>query len=345
MKFNNVALHSIRLSLPEEIWTSEYIENQFADTYQSMRLSVGRLELMTGIRERRVWSPDFLPSVEAGKVGKALLDDSGIAPGKIGLLMHCGVCRVRLEPATASYVHHQIGLPESVQIMDLSNACLGFINGMIVAASMIESGLIEAALIVTAENSRGLLENTIRSIRGLPANRNAIKPYFANLTIGSGAVAALLCHSRLSSGIARLQSAVVRTDSSHHGLCEGGQSDTGAGHEMLTDSESLLIAGIRLASATWADFKSSTGWTDDSIRHTLCHQVGKMHQAALYDTLGIDRAKDFSIYPELGNMGSAALPATLSKAVEANLFNSGDRFAMLGIGSGITSMMLALEWQ
>ena len=43
--------------------------------------------------------------------------------------------------------------------------------------------------------------------------------------------------------------------------------------------------------------------------------------------------------------GSAALPVTMAIGLEQGVIKSGDKVAMLGIGSGINSVMLAAEWQ
>lgn len=342
MKFSKVALESIQLSLPKEIWTSEYIETQVEAIYRKFRVSVGRLELMTGIQERRVWGENFLPSVESAKAAEALLQKSKIGRERVQLLIHCGVCRDKLEPATAAYVHGLLKLHREVQFMDISNACLGFMNAMMLASAMIESEQIESALIVTAETSRELIQNTLNAIRKPGLTRKTMKQYFANLTIGSGAVAAMLTHRDLAPDAPQVVGGVVGADSSHNTLCEGG-SKQGA-HEMLTDSEALLHAGIALAKSNWEAFQRQLGWNDRDVDHYVCHQVGKMHQNALYDALDIDKSKDFSTYPTLGNMGSAALPGTLAQGCAKGCFQKGDKVALLGIGSGISSVMVGVEW-
>ena len=70
---------------------------------------------------------------------KKALAKAGVAPSEIDALMHCAVCRDRLEPATAAYVHGFVGLGRDCQIFDVSNACLGFMNGLVLAAAMIEA--------------------------------------------------------------------------------------------------------------------------------------------------------------------------------------------------------------
>ena len=116
------------------------------------------------------------------------------------MFMHAAVCRDMLEPATASFAHRKIGLPGSAQIFDVSNACLGFLNSFVILAGMIESGQIQAGMVVAGENGRPLIEQTLNHLATAPLNRNEIKPFFANLTIGSGAVAAILCHRSLVKG-------------------------------------------------------------------------------------------------------------------------------------------------
>jgi acyl-CoA:acyl-CoA alkyltransferase len=209
---------------------------------------------------------------------------------------------------------------------------------------MIESGQIRSALIAAGENGRPLVEETVRTLLAGSLGRNAIKPYFANLTIGCGAVAAVVCHSDLAKGRGRrILGGACRSATEHSELCQGDTAAEG-GLAMQTDSERLLDAGVALAGETWADFEAATGWTRQGIDRAICHQVGSAHRRRLFEALGLDLAKDYSTFETLGNMGSASLPATLSAAVDAGTVKAGDRVALMGIGSGLNCLMLALEW-
>jgi 3-oxoacyl-[acyl-carrier-protein] synthase-3 len=258
------------------------------------------------------------------------------------LLIHCGVCRDRLEPATASNVHRLLGLGGSTQVLDVSNACLGFLNGMLLAAGLIESGQVRRALLVTGEDGLPLLERTLRLMLDPSQTRQSIKPLFANLTIGAGAAACLLCHEDLAPAAPRLLGAVVETDTSHNELCQGGSADGGL--EMLTDSEALLEAGLAVANRAWLRFQTELGWTAATPARVICHQVGRVHQRRLLQDLGIDEGRDYPTYPFMGNTGSAAVPVTLAAAVEAGAVRPGDAVALLGIGSGLSSIMLGVRW-
>lgn len=341
MKFEHVCIESIAVALPEEIWTSVEIEERLRPLYERLKLPAGRLELMTGIRERRMWSAGTRPSDASAAAGRAVLARSALRAEQVELFIHAAVSRDMLEPATASFAHRKIRLPGSAQIMDVSNACLGFLNALTLAAGLIESGQIKCALVVSGENGRPLVEQTLRTLVERPLNRNEIKPYFANLTIGSAAVGALVCHRSLVKGRPhRLLGGIARAATQHSELCQG---DTYAAESLVmqTDSEQLLLAGVALAKETWRDFTAEQGAQFDRF---VCHQVGSVHRRKLYETLALDLAKDFSTFEVLGNTGSAALPSTLALGIEAGAIREGTRVGLLGIGSGLNCLMLALEW-
>lgn len=344
MKFAHACIESLATVLPEEIWSSAQIEDRLRPLYERLKLPAGRLELMTGIKERRMWAAGTLPSDASAKAGKAVLRRSAIRPEQVEAFMHCAVSRDMLEPATASFVHHKIGLGPHAHIFDLSNACLGFLNGLVTLGAMIDAGQIRRGMIVAGENGRPLVDQTIQHLLTAPLDRNAIKPFFANLTIGSGAVAAIVCHEDvLPAGPKhRLLAGACLAATRHSELCQGDTS--GQGLQMETDSEQLLIAGVEVARETWRLFEQETGWTRATPDHLVCHQVGNAHRRKLYETLGLDLAKDFSTFETLGNTGSAALPTALALAVDKGTVKTGDKIALLGIGSGINSLMLAVEW-
>ncbi|MCH6256081.1 3-oxoacyl-ACP synthase III [Puniceicoccaceae bacterium K14] len=344
MHVRSAVIDSMAYVAPPTAWSSELIEQKLAPLYKRLRLPEGRLELMTGIKERRFWDHSIKPSEASAEAGRKALERSGIDPSLIEVCIHSSVSRDMLEPATASFAHRLMGLSENVQNFDVSNACLGFVNSLSLLSSMIDSGQIKAGIVVSGENGKPLLERTIELLLEGDFTRKTIKPYFANLTIGAGAVAAVVCHESLSPNGHRILGSVCMSDTSSNELCQGDSSASASGLEMQTDSEEMLHAGVALATKTWDKFKSTFAWTNETADKVICHQVGSAHQKLLFDSLGLDHEKDFSSYHNYGNTGSAALPMTLAIAAEEGFVKTGDKLALLGIGSGLNSMMMAAEW-
>jgi acyl-CoA:acyl-CoA alkyltransferase len=349
MHYQHVCVESLAYTLPDEILSSEQIETQLAPLYRRLKLPEGRLELMSGIRQRRLWPRGTRPSDSSIESGRKAIGAAGIDPREIGCLIHGSVCRDQLEPATACRVHSALGLPEGCLVYDVSNACLGLLNGMLQVANLIELGQIRAGLVVGTEDSRALLESTIDELnRDQSLTRETVKPAFASLTIGSASAAVLLVHEDLSGTGNRLIAAVARARTAHHELCAGGVAAAIAGENqilMQTDSERLLAEGLATGAATFGDFLSASGWPRETIDKTICHQVGGTHRRMLLESLGLSPERDYATFPWLGNTGSVALPVTLALAIENGFITPRDQVALLGIGSGINCVMLAVEWQ
>lgn len=349
MRYENVCLESIAYTLPEEIVTSEEIERRLEPLYTRLRLPHGRLELMTGIRERRFWPPGMAVSGQSIATAEKAISLSGIEKNHFGALLHGSVCRDYLEPATACGVHHELGLPRECAVYDLSNACLGLLNGAVQIANMIELGQIRAGIVVGTESGRALVENTIEQLnRDASLSRNDIKLSVASLTIGAGSAAIVLCHKDLSRGGNRLLGGVMRTNTDGCTLCRSGRdeaADPGTRPLMWTDSETLMHEGIALGKETFSLFLEELRWKHEDIHRTFCHQVGKAHQKLLFDTLGLDQRIDFTTFEYLGNTGTVALPTAAAIGIEKGHVLPGENIALMGIGSGINVIILGVEWQ
>ncbi len=342
MKYRQVFLEALGYTLPREVVTTDELEHRLAPIYERLGLPHGRLELMTGIRERRFFQAGTLPGRVSLASCEQAIQAAGIERHYIGALVHGSVCRDFLEPATACSVHNGLDLTPECLIYDVSNACLGILTGMIQVANMIELGQVRAGLIVGTESGRQLVENTIERLNeDQTLNRQNIKNLIASLTIGSGSVAVLLCDEELSRTKNRLTTATIQANTEHHKLCRSAGMET----FMHTDSEQLMKEGVATGAETFAHFLAQADWKRDDVDKTICHQVGVAHRKLLFEALGLDTSLDYSTFETLGNTGAAALPLTLALAAEAGHIEKNDRIALLGIGSGINCQMLAVEWQ
>ncbi len=344
MRFEKVRLESFAHQLPEQRLRSAELEQRLAPLYERLKLNAGRLELMSGIRERRAYPRGTRPSAIAAGAGELALARAKFPRERVGALVHAGVCRDFLEPATASVVHERLRLSPACTVFDLSNACLGFANALCLVASMIERGEIEAGLVVSGEDGGPLVEETLRALLEDPrAGRSELKRAYASLTIGAGGAAMLLAHERSASSPTRLVGGVARAATEHHVLCQGDRSAGAAGPRMETDAEALLEAGNELAARTFPLFLEELGWQAEEIERVVTHQVGAAHRRRLFETLELDPSLDFPTYETLGNIGSVSLPLSYSLGRERGFLGPSQRTALLGIGSGLHCLMLGLS--
>lgn len=347
MKYSKVQIRSLGYELAPIVVTSTELENRLEPLYKALRVAPGQLQALTGIRERRWWEPGYPLSRGAAAAGRKALDTAGIKPSDLGALVYTGVCREQFEPATACHVAANLGVSGDAAIFDISNACLGVLNGILEVANRIELGQIRAGLVVSCESAREINEIMIERML-VDKNMAQFASSLATLTGGSGAVAVLLTDGSFSSPPGhRLVGGKVKAAPEHHGLCLWGVTPDGNGkyvQQMSTDAVNVMNYGVELGRRTWAAFLPEVGWQASDVDRVVCHQVGSAHQSAILKTLGIPADRDFTTFEYLGNMGTVSLPLTLAIAAEREEILSGEKVGLLGIGSGLNCLMLGVEW-
>jgi 3-oxoacyl-[acyl-carrier-protein] synthase III len=333
-RYGNVAILSVCGVDAPHVVTSDEFDARLASTYRRVGLRPGLLQGLAGITERRWWPPDVTFSDCAAMAGAKALAEAGVDPGSVGLLIDTSVSRAHLEPSAAVAVHAALDLPSTCMNFDLANACLGFLNGMQLAATMIDAGRIDIALVVDGEGSRHTHEVTLDRLSRPDTTREDVLAQFATLTLGSGAAAMVLGRADDHQDGHRFLGGSMRTASQHHRLCVGDLES------MLTDSKGLLDAGVALGTALWEDARADFAWSDMDCY--IAHQVSRIHTRAMCRALRLDQGRVPLSYPTRGNMGPAAVPFTL--AMQADSLQSGDRVLLLGIGSGLNASFAELRW-
>lgn len=352
MNYSRVYIDAIGYELPPVVVTSQELEERLRPVYQALRLTEGQLEALTGIVERRWWEPGYSLAEGAVQAARKALAASCVRPEDVDVLIYAAVCREDFEPATACHVAAALGVNPAA-VYDLSNACLGVLNGIVDLANRIELGHIRAGLVVSCETAREINDTMIEAM--LQArSMDVLKTSLATLTGGSGAVAVLVTDGSFSrERRRRLLGGTTQAAPQYYGLCRWGLTAAAAPFQgmlnaarqiMTTDSVAVLRFGVELGLRTWKAFLTRLGWASDMVDKIICHQVGASHRDSILKALGISRDKEYSTYEYLGNMGTVSLPLTAALAEERNFLRPGDRVGFLGIGSGLNCLMLGVEW-
>jgi len=347
MRFSRVYIESIGYELAPNVVSSAALEKRLGPVYETLKITPGQIEMLTGVRERRYWDAGQSMAGGAAKAAhKALSASKAVTPRDIGMLIYGGVCRDNLEPATACAVAHAVGVNGQAVIHDVSNACLGVMNGIFQVANAIELGQIRAGLVVSCESARQIVDLTIERMLE-HRDMQTFKASMATMTGGSGAVAVLLSDGSLCSAGHRIVGGVIRAAPRYHTLSRWGP-DSGipasAPQIMETDAPGTLEQGVALGAQTYADFLPEVGWPATGPDRVICHQVGSAHRLAVLKAIGVPVERDFSTFEYLGNMGTVSVPITAAIADERGFLERGRQVGWFGIGSGLNCLLLGVEW-
>ncbi|MBN1486067.1 MAG: 3-oxoacyl-ACP synthase III [Anaerolineae bacterium] len=340
MLYENVCIEGMGYVIPDNVVTSEWLERQIAPVYEALGVPFGYIERLTGIKEHRWWDEDLVPSDGAAMAGERAIADAGIKKKEVRCLVNTSVCRDYIEPATATFVHRKLGLPSEAMTFDVINACLGFINGIVLVANMIELGQIDTGLVVASEAPRMGQLATIQRLLKNPPDKQSLRDNLASFTLGAASVAMVLRHASKSKTGKRIIGGFAYGRSEHSDLCVA-QNDW-----MRTKSTPMLHEGAKTVAVTWKNFRKELGWHNGSITKLFTHQVSEPQRVlGLTKTLRLPaNGMDYPTLSYLGNTGAVAAPICMAIARDDKFLVDGDRVVLLGVGSGINSIILGIQW-
>jgi len=339
VRYADVAIEAMGFVLPPHVIPSDQLEEGIRPLLDRVGLPPGQIVKLSGVNERRWWDPGTQPSTVGAMAGEKALQNAGVDRQQVDVLINTSVSRDYLEPATAAMVGGHMRLPHSTFCFDVTNACLGFLNGLMVGANMIELGQADYVLVVNGECTREGVTATVKRMAGPESTADTFRDNFATLTLGDGAVAALLSHKRLSRTGHSLNGAVMRTATEHNQLCLGNPT------EMRSSPHGLLVHGVGLAVETWPAAQAEFGWQDPSvIDEFVGHQVSMSHFAHTFERLGLPLEKALLTFPMLGNCGPASLPLTLAIGEAQGRIAPGKELCLFGVGSGLGCIIMGVSW-
>lgn len=338
MLFKNVSIHTVaHLEAPIRV-TSAEISTRLAKTLTRLKLPLNYLERMTGIKERRFWDKNQLPSEVATLVAEKVIEKSGLSKNDIGAVISTSITKDFIEPSIAAIIHGNLKMSSECMNFDLTNACLGFLNGIHIAASMIEGGQMDHVLVVAGENSYEIVEATLNRLKQETTTYQDFLHQIATLTCGSGAVAMIISRTELAPFGHPILGMETLAATKHNRLCYASPD------HMVTNAPKIVEFGVALVLETHQKAQESLGWETADFDEFAMHQVSKPMINLLIKTLGIDDEKVMRTYPDYGNMGPISLPFTISKLETTNRLVAGKQLAMIGAGSGLNSMVMKIQW-
>ncbi|GAA6138803.1 ketoacyl-ACP synthase III [Arenicella sp. 4NH20-0111] len=284
-----------------------------------------------GIHERRMVAMDQTPSDLAIKASQdALAHCPDVKASDIDAVIFCGIERDLPEPATAHIIQHALGL-QANHVFDVANACFGFFDGLKLASSLIESGAVKYALIVTGEVTTKMSRQVADQLkRGVSADE--AKHLWGMLSVGDAGGAMVVGQSDNGhSGFMKFHQA---SESKHSNLCHYRWKPNGDVDAHMNMAQ-IVARGLKLNKKIFKETLDELGWS--KVDWVIAHQTGKTafeHARSLH---GVTRQNIVKTFPKLGNITTATLPVSFQKLMASGSLKTGDRIGGLFAGSGLVA--------
>jgi 3-oxoacyl-[acyl-carrier-protein] synthase-3 len=309
--------------LPERIVTN-------ADLEKLVETSDAWIRERTGIVERRQAADNEVASTLGIGAGRAALDQAGIQPDELDLIIAATTSPDGMFPAVASYIQDGLGARRA-GAFDINAACVGFVTAMATASQYIATGAAERVLVVGTDVLSRIVDWTDRGTCVL---------------FGDGAGAAVLEASDEGTPM----SFVLRSDGSGaktlyaHGPCASPlDADPGA-HFIRMDGRQIFKFAVQAMDSATREVMSRSGLSVDDIDLLVPHQANMRIITATAKALGLPLEKAMINVDRYGNTSSASIPMALCEALEQGRLRDGDKVVMVAFGGGLVWGALLLEW-
>ncbi|MBU6213058.1 MAG: hypothetical protein KGP01_01195 [Actinomycetales bacterium] len=337
--------------LPSARLTTNEVRQRIIDA-GGVSLPRGFLRKMTGIESRPVRADNEYASTLATNAARAAMRSAGIGAEAVDLLIFASASRDMIEPATAHAVQEMLGT--SAHCFDMTNACNSFLNGIDVAAAMIETGRASLAVVCVGETPSQSTRWDLRS-------REELVDHFAGLTFGdAGAAVVLGCApsegdeaseaanspavpSNRGAGLL-YRTAEARSEHWQVGGIFGGGSRhprepewtyfRGDGRALR---EAFEVNGDAILRRTLRD----TGTTYDDYARILVHQVTTGYLDHFVEVTGIPADRLVRTVDRYGNLAAATIGIQLDEAMRD--LTPGDLVLLIGLGGGIS--LTTMVWR
>ncbi len=323
-----VNIHSIAAAVPQQI-VSNYNFDLISPDERAFLIKT------TGIKERHV-APDGITTADLCFISaSSLLASYNIDKADIGLLIFVSQTNDYFLPATAAILQHRLGLEKNVMAFDVGLGCSGYVYGLTIAASLMQTLGISKAL---------LLAGDISTTSCSPSDKSTY-PLF-----GDAGTATLLqlphtptqWHGNMMTDGSGAEAIIVKDGMLRHKLSEASFKVTDSGNGVHRTPVSLALKGeeifafsIREVPASVETLMQQTRQSVNNIDYFVMHQANRLMNETIRKKLKVAPEKVPYSLDEFGNTSSASIPLTMVTRLSEQLGHS-QKLLLSGFGVGLS---------
>lgn len=316
--------------IPERVLTNKDLE-KMVDTNDEW------ITTRTGIRQRHIAADDEATSDLGARAAERAIESAGLTSADIDLVIVATCTPDMAFPSTATLIQQRIGAKNAFA-MDLGAACSGFIYGLEVARSMLESGRYSHALVIGAEKMSCLVDWQDRT---------------TCILFGDGAGAAVV--SAVPHGTGGIGPGDLGSDGDLGDLLmvpAGGSRHPVDAKALEERTNTIRMAGqevfkhaVTNMTRTAKRLLEAAGWSPEDLDLVIPHQANKRILEAIRTRVGVPKENVFVNVDKYGNTSAASIGIALDEAVRSGSLNPGDKVMLLAFGAGFTWGGLLIEWR
>jgi 3-oxoacyl-[acyl-carrier-protein] synthase-3 len=336
-------LRAVTYSLPGRRLTNEQLAVDFPEWPPE------KIELKTGIRERRITGPEECASDLAYRAALDLFSSGVCGATDIDFVLLCTQSPDYFLPTTACLLQSRLGVPTTAGALDFNLGCSGYVYGLSLAKGLVETGQAGRVLLLTAETYSKLIHSRDRSVRTLFGDAGAATLVAATPAEASDeALVGPFVFGTDGTGGPNLivPSGAFRQPHSpeSHVASADEQGNWRAPANIFMDGAEIFNFTLRTIPDCVNRLLGKAGLGRDDVDLFVFHQANGYMLEHLRRKLGIPRERFVVALADVGNTVSATIPIALYEASRSGQLRPGMRVALVGFGVGYSWGACLVRW-
>lgn len=290
----------------------------------------------TGISCRTIAQNDETAVDMAELASRSLLDGITELVGDIDGLIFCTQTPDHIIPGNASLLHGRLGLTHDVMAFDINHACAGYLYGIGLAQSLVESKALQNVLVVTGDTYSRLVHPKDRSVRAI---------------FGDGATATLYSSTNAHLKLVDIMHRSAGSKADRFMIQNGGMKspyDPGVNiepdkNQRVASPNHIQMDGLGILSFFNSNVPKllhallgRNSMDLSEVDKFVFHQASKMAIDGIVRSLKLDETKVVRDFEYSGNLVSSSIPVALSNLVMKPGLKSGEKVVLCGFGAGLS---------
>lgn len=324
----SAGIKGIGHAVPPRVVTNQEME-QLVDT------SAEWIETRTGIRERRIAEAEVCSSDLGLEAGRRALEDAGLPPEQVDLVIVATLTPDMFMPATACIVQEKLGCNRA-GAFDLAVACSGFVYALAVADQMVRTGTMKNVLVIGADTLSRVTNFADRSTCVL---------------FGDGAGAVVVGEVEEGEGILSFDLGADGSGGDLLIIPGGGGKKPGSRYALTREECCIQMEGkpvyrfaVQAIGDTALAAVDRAGIKPEEVALFIPHQANSRIIEGAAKRLGVPMERVFVNVDRYGNTSNASIPIALYEARQAGRMKKGDVVVVVGFGGGLAWASAVLRW-
>ena len=316
MSVNESIITGVGSCLPEKVVTNHDLATRIETSDEWIRSR-------SGIGQRHIARDDEVTSDFATTAAWRALDQAGLKPRDIDLIIVATVTPDRTFPSTAVYVQQKLGAPPGIAF-DVSAACAGFLYALNIAHNFISTGQVKHALVIGAEKLSCFLDWSDRATCVL---------------FGDGAGAVVLSGEKSQTAAAPrgILATYLSADGrlAEHLYADGGPASTATVGKVRMNGKEVFRNAVQEISNAVLEVTERAKVRREEIDWFVPHQANIRIIEACARRLELDDGKIIVTIEKHANTSSASIPLALDQGVRDGRIKRGELLVFAALGGGL----------